>query len=270
MMIKTQQRTDTIQEGNLYGNIEVYSPDDILMFYASAKRMHFYLKNDLAEEIGDDKFRLKFQPKGLGWGTPDGKRYLCKRDNCCVVTGSTENLTRHHIVPILFRRHFPSEFNSNFQVVVLIDIDKHREYTIKEQKFYDILALKYDIPEYKTFNKVIRNETRVSCIVNIMRNNKNLPKQRLTELELEFMHHTGLACTQENFNKFIRKKPFYVREELSIENDFGMALVSKITDFREFELLWLNHFIEEMKPKFLPKDLILMYDLKLDLVNSEK
>jgi hypothetical protein len=42
-----------------------------------------------------------------------------------------------------------------------------------------------------------------------------------------------------------------------------MAIAAKITDYREFEILWLNHFIEHMKPKFLPADLINSYKLEL-------
>ena len=52
---------------NAYGDIEIYSPQDELMFRTNQKKLDFYLKKNLAEEIGDKKYRLLFEPNGKGF-----------------------------------------------------------------------------------------------------------------------------------------------------------------------------------------------------------
>ena len=42
---------------------------------------------------------------------------------------------------------------------------------------------------------------------------------------------------------------------MSPENDFGKLIFDKITNIYEFQQMWLEHFVNNMNPKYLPEDL---------------
>ena len=101
------------RDRKIYGNYKVFSPEGHLMFRCDLKKANWYLSRDLAHLFSDDPhtIQLKFQPKGLG---NHNKVYgLTEMDNKCVVCGTNEFLTRHHVVPISYRRFFPVEIKSH-------------------------------------------------------------------------------------------------------------------------------------------------------------
>ena len=107
------------KDRKIYGNYQVLSPDGHLMFRCDEKKANWYIKRNLAEIISNDPLivKLKFQPKGLG---NHNKKYgLSVIENICVVCGSDEFLTRHHVVPTCYRKFFPLEKKShNFHDVL--------------------------------------------------------------------------------------------------------------------------------------------------------
>jgi hypothetical protein len=257
-----------ISKNRPYGNLAVYSPDDVLMFYASHNKMRFYVKNDLAEQIGEREYKLKFVPNGLGYSqenNPFGtKDCLVPRENRCVVSGETDitRLSKHHMVPKFFRKNFPIEFKSSFQTIVLLDRDIHDEYTILEQKYYDELADIYGVPRMSTFNveSVTIRENKLAH--SLLTYGHVMPKETQISMEQEFRSRTNVEPTIENLKRY-SKLAIVDKKQKTIENDFGMAITAKITDYYEFELMWVNHFIEHMKPKYLPDDLIKKYELEI-------
>lgn len=264
----TRYSRSTVSDNRAYGNIAVYSPDDILMFYTNQNKLKFYLKNDLAEKIDENKYRLKFIPNGLGYSAENnefgGHDCLVPRENKCVVSGE-ENiklLSKHHIVPSFFRKHFPVEFKSCFQTIVLLRRDLHSQYTVHEQAFYDELAEMFDVPKYSTFrvNSVTPREKKLA--IRLHDYGHLIPEEAKQNMEQEFTDRTGLEPTKENLSDCIKLVPIEKRVK-TVETDFGMAIASKITDYRAFELLWLNHFIEHAKPKYLPEDLVKSYQLEV-------
>ena len=105
-----------VKYSNLYDNIAIFSPANILLCYVNKKKISFYIKKNLVDKIDDQNYRLTFTPKGLG--TINEGQFAqtpSKRINQCVVSGTTINLTLHHVVPTYVRRHFPLEEKSNFQ-----------------------------------------------------------------------------------------------------------------------------------------------------------
>jgi hypothetical protein len=250
-----------LTERNLYGNIEIYSPNMVFMFYCNQRKLDFYLKKELVKKIGDKKYQLTFVPNGLGYSDRDGLNLgdkPPKRDNRCVVTGQRTNLTKHHIVPSLFRKHLPEKYKYSFVLVVLINAKEHRKYTIEEQKFYNVLADKYGVEKFMA--PKIDIDKRPKNIAYALTTYSNaIPEDTQKKLRLEFLELTGLEATEENLIKYKLQK-----QKKTGDNVFGVELVSKITDFDEFEQIWLNHFIETMNPKFLPEDLILKYNLNLN------
>lgn len=78
------------------------------------KQLEFYTKNDLVvKSKPHDKFKdvytLKFEPKIKD---EDSVRLVEYKESRCVISGKTENLSMHHIVPYFIRQHFPEEYKS--------------------------------------------------------------------------------------------------------------------------------------------------------------
>ncbi len=254
------QFKSTIQEKNLYGNIEIYSPNMVFMFYCNQRKLDFYVRKDLAKQIGEKKFQLTFEPKGLGYANlEDGYTQIGHptiRENRCVVTGVTHDLTRHHIVPSQFRKHLPDKYKCSFLLVVLVNAREHRRYTIAEQKFYNVLAEKYGVPKWEPQTES-PNRKPNNIAYALITHSSAIPEDVQVNLRREFTELTGLEPNDTNLLAYNTKRPKNGHDGL-----FGAELVAKVTDYDEFERIWLNHFIETTNPRFLPEDLILRYNVK--------
>lgn len=250
---------------NAYGNIPVYSPEGILMFKTNEKKLRFYKKNKLIESYHEG-FRLLFTPKGLGYHNAENKEILTmNRQNKCVVSGeeNISSLTRHHIIPILFRKWMPEERKSgSYQMVVLIRKDLHYQYTKEEQKFYEYVAGKYGVIDYKdTLFFYETNFLRKKSCVQTLRNwSHRIPEERLRIIRSQFRYYTGLEPTNENYTKVFEEiKAIKNRYYKNADYNFGKSVVEKIINFGEFEKMWIDHFISVMNPKFFPEDLKFFY-----------
>lgn len=102
------------------GNFQVLSVEGTLLFRTNKKRIDWYLKRGLAKEISADTIQLNFKTNGDG-NASDPDYYNEVRENKCVKCGTDKHLTRHHIVPSKFRRHFPLSYKdrSSFDIVIL-------------------------------------------------------------------------------------------------------------------------------------------------------
>ena len=118
------------RKGPIYGNSQVFSPDGELMFRCLEKRAKWYLERDLATIINDNplSIKLNFIPKGKGESIDILKT---ERKNKCVVCGIEDLniLTRHHLVPFIYRQHFPDIRKKHSCVfVVPVCVDCHYKY----------------------------------------------------------------------------------------------------------------------------------------------
>ena len=222
-----------------------------LLFLSSIKKLNFYKKKGLVKHIKDDEYTILFTPHVLC--SDKNPETLIPRKNCCVVTGGTKNLTRHHIVPSFFRRHFPEELKLNFQFVVLINGTKHFEYTIEEQKMYENLGKIYNVEPFKDLISIHEDKIHyIKLARTLLNHGSKIPIDKRILLEKKFMEITGLELSKENLQMVSDKST----SPSNTDCDFGKQLVSKIDDFNSFEMMWLRHFVDVMKPKFLPQDLI--------------
>jgi len=90
------------------------APDGNLLSYTDHKKAHWYVERGLATKVCSDPLTIKlnFEPSGRD-SNPTNKAmnddafYCADRENACVRCGSTEDFSRFHIVPSLYRTHFP-------------------------------------------------------------------------------------------------------------------------------------------------------------------
>ena len=239
------------KDRKIYGNCQVLSPEGHLMFRCETKKVNWYLKRDLADIITDEPLtiKLKFQPNGLG---NHNKNYgLNEMENICVVCGSKEFLTRHHVVPICYRKYFPIEKKShNFHDVLSVCAVCHESYEKFAFDFKLSLADKYNAPingeliNNKDFLKIRRI---ASCLIGETAN--QIPKWRIVEMKKQIKSHFSW--------KRVSKKRLedIVNLEVKVYNrTHGEIVVSNIENLNQFIVEWRKHFLQHNDCKYLPKN----------------
>lgn len=242
----------------LYGNCRVYSPDGELMFLCVEKKVKWYLSRNLAIVIGEDpiEIRLKFQPKGIG--NNGDKFFLAEKKNKCVVTGSEyiRELTKHHVVPHCYRKFMPDEVKSNnSHDVIPICVESHFEY---EREYADKLKLKlaekYNAPieANQAINKDWLNVLRSSYA--LVQHEGKIPKKRVKFLKDTIKNNMGIKRLTQKEIERLSKIP--IKGIVETKDTHGFIVVKQIIKegkIQEFIEMWRKDFIDNMKPKYMPK-----------------
>ena len=141
----------------VYGNYSLLAPDGCVLAKCDEKKVAWYLRRGLADRVSDkDKplsIQLRFNPEGrkhYDLMTPDElaqqKRadefYVKEKSNMCVCCGAEQNYLRFHVVPTMYRKHFPEEFksHSSHDVVLLCVVCQERAQK-SQQVFHRELAV---------------------------------------------------------------------------------------------------------------------------------
>jgi len=236
----------------LYAQIIMQSNDGTPMCHIDKKKYKWYMSRGLAEVVSQNPLtiRLKFKPNGKG--KSNDKYYLTKIENKCVVCGTNEELTKHHIVPYLYRRFFPDEYKKhNSHDVVLVCRNCHDEYeyyaTLKKKNILQRLNISPKIKKY------IADETRVSVkkAASALKNRRNIPEERKEKLEqvvMNFFKQEKITTEyiQKGCDLNVLHKDFRLKRE-------GAEVMDRVTDIETFIIEWRKHFIQIMNPKFMPE-----------------
>lgn len=240
----------------LYGNHKIFSPNGEFMFMGNKKKINWYLKKDLAEIIntesdGSIHIKLNFIPNGLGHDDND-PYYLTPKENICVVSGDDDitYLTKHHIIPYCFRKHFDLLFKDrSSHDVVLITRKYHYIYendfatTLKNE-----IAEELGIPTIEKYSATTNNHNNPakSIAKTLISHHKKMPLKALLDLMIKFEDLTNIKCTMDNIEKYVKKC------DNKTHIPWGKLVVDKITDFQAFSERWRQHFIDSMNPQYMP------------------
>ena len=271
-------------------NWEVYHPNGKHMFTCGERKAEWYLSKELAIQIDKHKIKLTFEPKGYGFS--DGEIFgLAGRIIQCVVTGENEGLQRHHIIPYCYRSHFPEEYKSkNHHDVVLVTYGIHEIYELEASKFKNQLAKEYDI---RTLNELNLEYTKVLCEYSnekikmiskfnaiftsyghipsdVVVNNLKLVSmltgisfkklKLLNYMQLYKLYRHLKSIHEDEFNELKRKN--------KTKFDHGYHLVKKLNTHKKIEGFvrrWRQHFLDSMKPKFMPEGWGVNFRCKVEL-----
>ena len=234
----------------IYGNYKVYHPDGTLMFLCEFKKANWYLKRNLAKKLTENEIQLTFIPKGKGRRS---EYDLSEKKNICVVCCDDElsTLTKHHVVPYQYRKFFPYEIKSRSSHDILPICQKHHyEYeNVYANKLKLELEEKYDIKR-KKISLNLTESFKIQKYSNLLLDYekcKKLPKDRirffLSEMERVF-----------NTNDPFEVSKLKIYDEVDKEIDMiSKTIVDNLNSIEDFEIMWRKHFVENMKPKYLPK-----------------
>lgn len=258
-------------------NWKVYHPNGKHMFTCGERKADWYLERSLAEVIGEKEIQLTFIPRGYGFKEEETFG-LSGRNVVCVVTGESDDLQRHHIVPYCYRKHFKDEYKTkNHHDVVLVTYSVHQYYERLATQFKDELAIEYNVKNLNECNYEFTKELSAFVKIKIktlsglhslfraygkLSNDKIIEILKLTAetsgLEYEFVRKLNYiqlyklytilkSHYNEEFEEFKKKK--------SLEFDHGYQVVKQLDThekIEEFVRRWRKHFVDTMNPPYMP------------------
>lgn len=253
------------------------------------------MSRSLAAPVTEDKrtIKLSFEPQGRGFSELefiDHKFYTMDRSNQCVVCGNQEKYLKYHIVPLLYRQHFPHSFKSHrSHDVVLLCLECHDNANKETEKLKLEIAEKYNVPINVNNNPllILRNKllTMAKFGTSYWKNREKLPKDRKKFLKLELRNLFDEIIKQEKIKKIIdlsqvdfnynknslikidekffnicksfnkNHKNLKEKSNKDFRNFHGKLVVEQLKttqDLRDFILLWRKNFVDKLNPKYLP------------------
>lgn len=238
------------KDRKIYGNCQVFSPNDILMFRCDEKKVRWYLDRDLADIITEEPLtiRLNFEPKGLGNHNKDFG--LSEMSNRCVVCGSEEFLTRHHVVPYCYRKYFPLEMKEhNFHDVLSLCTECHEKYERQADDLKNFLAGEHQIPVNGIVvdNKELIKYSKMAST--LLKKDSKIPKDRIDEMKSSIKTRFGIKrLTTKRLKKLSEIK------STILSKTHGEIVIDKTTDIQAFVEMWRDHFVRTMNCQYLPKN----------------
>ena len=259
-------------------NWKVYHPNGRHMFTCGEKKALWYLERNLAKTInGERAIKLTFEPKGNGFEDNEifGRSIRVVQ---CVVTGISEGLQRHHIVPYCYRTYFPEIYKSkNHHDVVLMNFEIHSDYEQKANVFKDEVARMYNVKTIGELNAEYTAKLRelgkpnaiiLNTIHSLFKTYGRLSQEAILEKLQYLADNTCISLeTLKGYNYIqfyklyllLRKQHiddlYHFKIDYRREFDHGYHVVQKLDTedkIEEFVKLWRNHFVDTMQPLFMP------------------
>lgn len=254
----------------LYDNCQLVSPEGIPLAFIDKKRANWYLRNQLGVVIQEEPnmvIQLNFTPSSIA--NENDTFYLIPRENKCVVCGTNKDLTKHHVIPQSFRKHFPVSFKSRSSHDVLALCREHHDlYNLSEVVFRKELAERFRVPESGLSPTLADNQLRklASAARALLNTAHKLPTWREDELLTLIIDHLDRWPEQEDLKKLVQIWP-----SSRVLQDQGYPTMSayivaqlSVNELNDFCKEWRKHFVETMDPKFLPENWSVDRDLRED------
>lgn len=220
------------------------------MFRCCKKKAIWYLSRDLGKKVAEEPLtvQLTFVPKGVGH--VDDPYFLQEMHNRCVVCGKEDQLTRHHIVPYCYRKFFPDQLKNHrsFDVMALC-IPCHHDYEYHAMKLKQTLADEYCAPVSGTGTKYDRALAAAKgAAAALLSHREHMPLDRQQELVERISRYLEKEPTDEDLQALLDKDPY----DFGNYTHHGKLVIEQVKDIEQFVQKWRFHFVDKMKPKFLP------------------
>lgn len=251
-------RSYRIRKTPLYDNCVLQAPDGEPLCTCDYKKARWYMDKGLGNEISEDPLivRLNFEPAHRP--ILDSQYYIQAKDNACVVCGSKESLLRKNVVPREYRRNFPDVMKHHISHdILLLCVQCHQLSNLRDLDFRYMLAAECDAPFESHEVTKCREDPVLRRIKSagraLRRSREKLPKDRVVALEQILKDHYEVSSlTQEQIDEAVEL-------DTKIYNADFVPHGQKVVDHYKrngglisFETKWREHFLETMRPKFMP------------------
>lgn len=236
----------------LFDNCIIQAPDGTPLSRCSLKKAKWYERRGLADLSGGDPIivKLRFEPSGRA--CLDDPLMTAGKPNHCVVCGTTEELTRHHVIPSSFIKHMDVQY----KVDIIRDIlpmcrDCHDAYEEKSQERRAMIAEEMGISLVGISSAQIGVVRRsIGAAFALLKHRDKIPEVRREELMKvvrDFLD--GKAdITDDDLQRVADHK---IKQQDDYIN-FSQYVAESVEDYSEFAKEWRTHFVETMQPKYLP------------------
>lgn len=236
--------------------------DGTPMFYCSQRRAEWYVRKNLVEVVSESPFvaRLKFAPKGRG--NRGDAFLLTPRKSVCVVCGSTDDLSAHHVVPKCYRRHMNKAYVRDCHDVLSLCTACHAKYEVDHAaELKEQLALEYDAPLGGPLPPHLRFRQDVGRAAHtVLRYGRHLPQVRRDEL-LEFVaKYLGHYPNDDDLRSVARE----LRVSRGKWKTHGRKVVERVDSLESLIRLWRMHFVQTMQPQYMPDHWNVMRPVRQD------
>lgn len=254
---------NSTRKSPLYHNCMLEAPDGQLLCTCDTKKARWYIAKGIGDQVSEDPLivRLKFEPSGRPEGKA-GEYYLTVKPNICVVCGVGEAYLRKNVVPHEYRKYFPAVMKDHqSHDVLLMCVRCHQVSNLHDSRLRQQLADECGAPiSSSSSSKVWENSDmkRVRSAgraIQANRKRQSIPSERLQELTAVLKTHfctddvidemvdeaADIDCLEVN-GEYIPHSRAVVQHHMTTE---GLSLI-------QLEYRWRKHFIDNMKPRFLP------------------
>uniref|UniRef100_H2YDP5 Exonuclease 3'-5' domain-containing protein 2 n=1 Tax=Ciona savignyi TaxID=51511 RepID=H2YDP5_CIOSA len=245
----------------LYDNCKLQAPDGQLLSTCDRKKADWYIEKELADIVTETPFtiRLRFEPAGRPASNRD--YYLYDKKNACVVCGSDGSIVRKNVVPHEYRRHFPLLLKDHVSHdIVPLCVTCHQRAGYYDSILRSKIAEEYEAPlgSSQAVQLLEDGERRtVRSAGRALENARNkIPEPRRQELEKVVLDFFNEEVITEELIKEASALETRYRNEAYVAH--GLKVVNSIQKEKqlkglfEFERRWREHFLDLMKPQYLP------------------
>lgn len=242
----------------LYDNCQLEAPDGELLCNCDKGKAEWYVNNGLGEIICNEPYtvRLKFEPSRRP--RFDDVFYTKELSNQCVVCGTTENFHRKQVIPSEYRKYFPNLMKKNLShdVVLLCD-NCHKKSNILDQEMRHKLAKLCNAPLDSHKVAKLRCSSEIgkvkSAAIALQKFGSKMSESRQQELK-------KVVCDYYNITFFSDDVLHEVcnLEDIGLGNSViphGLKVYQYFCEndgLIKLEKIWRQHFLDSMKPQFLP------------------
>lgn len=235
-----------------YENCRMLHPSGELMFRCLAKKIDWYVSRNLAKIVGKDPLTAQFIFLPRGKGHANDRFFLKEKENKCVVCNNSEKLTRHHIVPHCYIKFFPLELrrNNSYDVMILC-VQHHHNYEQFAKELKAKLAEKHAAPMHGIGGGINVDLYHAHAFIKtLLKYHTTIPVWRKQEMLQHISTTLDVEISLEDLNKVSISKKDYV---VKAHKHHGEIVLENIANLDEFVIMWRNHFVETMKPTYLPE-----------------
>ena len=240
------------RRGTLYGNVTFQGPDGTTMFHGDGEKALWYLNRGLVEVVRQQPPVLRFRFAPGGPGHVGDAFYLAGKVNRCVVCGAAAGLSRHHIVPSVYRRHLPRAVKEHaHHDVVLLCLDCHEQYERAADQLKEELGRESGVPLHGLRGEQDRKRGRALGFARaLLRDGDRIPPGRRAEMRRAIEEWVGRSPVSEADVESLAH--LEVGPEARVV-EHGRHVVTQTTDVQGFVRRWREHFLAAMRPRFLPE-----------------
>ena len=204
----------------------------------------------MVEEEDPYTVRLSFEPNLAAMFERD--YYATVKENRCVVCGRDDQYMKKLIIPRDYRRHFPEEWKNHLSHDMLLlcppchSISCNHDSVLRQK-----IAERYNVPISQNTLREVSSKVKSAAKALLYSSNK-LPAARKRELETVLETHDNVKIGELDSNRLEQ----IINNTLSdCAETHAAKVIEKVLNegtLKEFIKMWREHFLETMKPGYLP------------------